>query len=317
MSPADAPGIARLDAQLNVKFNLCPTTQEIQLPLSTLPFLKSGQTEKTGRSRWAGGLSINAYGVRIGVRTNSARALKLIPACLPLGWKLAASPAVDRLYSVVMRTGSRAGANSFHRLYENEVEIARAEDTGTLFDRLESSLRLYVAEMSSQRVFVHAGVVGWANRAIIMPARSLGGKSTLTAEFIRAGAIYYSDEYAVLDSRGRVHPYAKPISIRQDEDYSQTDYPVESFGGVAGKRPLPVGLVILTSYKKGARWRPAKLSAGQGVLAILDHTVSARRHPDRALNTLSEVVAQARVLRSVRGEAHEMVKSVLAGLESL
>jgi hypothetical protein len=89
---------------------------------------------------------------------------------------------------------------------------------------------------------------------------------------------------------------------------------VESFGGVAGKRPLPVDLVILTNYKKGARWRPAQLSAGQGVLAMLDHTVSARRHPDRALNTLSEVVKQAKVIKGVRGEARDLVKTVLADL---
>lgn len=288
------------------------------MPLAKLPYLKSGSTERANSFRWVGGLSINAYGVRVGIRTNSAKALQAIPSCLPLGWKPAASPAVERLYSVVMSPARpRGGADTFHVLYENEVEIAQAEDAGILFERLESSLRLYVAEMSTRRVFVHAGVVGWANRAIIMPARSLGGKSTLTAEFIRAGAVYYSDEYAVLDSRGRVHPYAKPISIRDDDDYSQKHYPVESFGGVAGKRPLPVGLVILTSYKRGARWRPTQLSAGQGVLAMLDHTVSARRHPDRALDTLSEVVSQARLLKGVRGEARDVVKSVLATFENL
>ena len=287
------------------------------MPLSKLPYLKSGNTDKTNSLRWAGGLAINAYGVRIGIVTNTAKALALIPPRLPLGWRPAASPAVERVYSIVMRAAaSRAGADRFHLLYENGVEIARTKDAGTLFDRLESSLRLYVAEMTQRRVFVHAGVVGWRHRAIIMPARSLGGKSTLTAEFIRAGATYYSDEYAVLDSRGRVHPYAKPISIREDEDYTQTDYAVESFGGIAGKRSLPVGLIILTKYRKGARWRPVELSPGQGVLAILDHTVSARRYPDKAFKTLREVVAHAKVIKGVRGEARDLVKSVLAYLES-
>ena len=34
------------------------------------------------------------------------------------------------------------------------------------------------------------------------------------AELLRAGAVYYSDEYAVVDPWGRVHPFAKPLSIR-------------------------------------------------------------------------------------------------------
>ena len=301
-----------------MKSNLAQVIQEIPLPPAKLPYLKSAVLDKASRFRWAGGLSINAYGVRIGIRTNSAKALRAIPSFLPLGWKPAASSAVERLYSIVMNDApAPSAADSFHTLYENDVEIARATVPGMLFERLESSLRLYVAEMSTRRVFVHAGVVAWANKAIIMPARSLGGKSTLTAEFIRAGAAYYSDEYAVLDARGRVYPYAKPISIREDEDYSQTDYSVESFGGTAGKRPLPVGLVIVTNYKKGGRWRPTHLSPGQGVLAMLDHTVSARRHPDRALDTLSEVVKHARVIKGVRGEARDLVKSVLADFAKL
>lgn len=284
-------------------------------PRSNLPYLRSDNLEKTNGLRWIEGLSFMAYGVRVGVRTNTAKALKLIYPRLPLGWKPASSLVVERLYSVSLDGTAQRGADRLHVLYEDDVEIARTRDVEMLFDRLESSLRLYVAEMTRHRIFVHAGVVGWRNQAIVIPARSLGGKSTLTAEFVRAGAKYYSDEYAVLDSKGRVHPYAKPISIRDDRDYKQTDYAVESFGGVAGKRPIPVGLVILADYKKGARWRPKHLSSGQAVLAMLDHTVSARRHPDKAFETLREVVARARVMKGVRGEAGEVVKSVLARLE--
>ena len=71
-----------------------------------------------------------------------------------------------------------------------------------------------IAEVARNRVFVHAGVVGWKGRAIVIPGRSYSGKSTLVSELIRAGAAYYSDEYAVFDSRGRVYPFAKPLEMR-------------------------------------------------------------------------------------------------------
>ena len=283
---------------------------------SKLPCLKSGEFEEFSEHRWINGLSFNAYGVRVGVRTNAPGFLSLVRRQLPLGWKPAPSPLVERLYSIVISPPGTRGARRFHYLYEDDKQIARTRDLKILFDSLESNLRLYVAEMTRQRVFVHAGVVGVGNQAIIIPARSLGGKSTLTAAFVRAGATYYSDEYAVLDSRGRVHPYAKPISIRNSKDYSQTDYAIEEFGGVAGTRPLPVGLVLLTNYKPGARWRPTSLSQGKSVLAILDHTVSARRHPDKAFEALRAVVSHARVMKGVRGEASEVVGAILKELEN-
>lgn len=287
------------------------------MPSSKLPYLKSGALEALSDHRWINGLSFDAYGVRVGVRTNAPELLDLVRRQLPLGWRPAASPGVERLYSLVVNPAGTRGASRYHLLYEDDVEISRAKKVEMLLATLESNLRLYVAEMTRRRVFVHAGVVGVGKQAIIIPARSMGGKSTLTAAFIRAGATYYSDEYAVLDSRGRVHPYPKPISIRNSKDYSQTDYPVEAFGGVAGTRPLPVGLVLLTSYKKGARWRPTSLSPGKSVLAILDHTVSARRHPDKAFETLRAVVSRARVMKGVRGEAGDVVEAVLKELNGV
>ena len=67
---------------------------------------------------------------------------------------------------------------------------------------------------------MHAGVVGWNGRALLLPGRTLSGKTTLVAELLRAGATYYSDELAVLDARGRVHPFPKPLAIREKGDAS-------------------------------------------------------------------------------------------------
>ena len=283
---------------------------------SKIPCLKAGELENLSDHRWVNGLAFDAYGVRVGVRTNTPGLLRKVRHQLPLGWKPATSHLVERLYSIVIHPAGARGAREFHYLYENDTIRARTKDLKILFDNLESGLRMYVAEMTRRRVFVHAGVVAVGNQAIIIPARSMGGKSTLTAAFVEAGATYYSDEYAVLDSRGRVHPYAKPISIRNSTDFSQTDHAVEEFGGVAGTRPLPVGVVLLTSYKPGAKWRPTSLSQGKSVLAILDQTVSARRHPDKAFEALRAVVAHARVMKGVRGEASEVVEAVLKELKN-
>jgi hypothetical protein len=180
-----------------------------------------------------------------------------------------------------------------------------------VFDRFESDLRIFVAEFAKHRVFVHAGVVGWKGKAIVIPGRSYSGKSTLVAELVRAGATYYSDEYAVFDARGRVHPFSKPIELRKQGEYKQSKIEVTDLGGNLGTKPLTVGMVLMTQFKDGARWRPRKLTAGKAVLEMLFNTVSARRNPERALATLHRVTAQADVWKGVRGQATEVVPAML------
>jgi hypothetical protein len=186
-------------------------------------------------------------------------------------------------------------------------------DLEEVFKALESDLQLYVAENARRGLFVHAGVVGWRGSAIIIPGASFTGKSTLVAALVRAGATYYSDEYAILDRRGLVHPYPKQLLIRTGGPAPPGRFWPEALGGGSGVEPLPVASVIVTRYRSGAQWRPRALSLGRGVIALLGHTVSARRQPHLTLTTLSRALSQAAVQKGVRGEAEEMAETLLTG----
>ena len=268
--------------------------------------------QKVDRLGWAVGLSLKTYGLRIGIRANNAAGLDGVCKHLPQGWETSTATVVDRLYSIIVGgQGARPGLRRFNLLYGDHVRLARSVDLEELLDTFESDLRLRVAEFAPRRVFVHAGVVGWKGRAIVVPGRSLAGKSTLVAELVKAGATYYSDEYAVFDSRGRVHPFQKPLEMRDQKTYRQTKVSVEEIGGRRGSKPLPVSLVLLTEFRNGVRWRPRRLSQGEGVLGLLSNTVSARRDPEKAFATLQHVVAKARVLKGARPDASQMLERVL------
>ena len=272
--------------------------------------------KKVDRLGWAAGFSLKSYGVRIGIRSNDAAALARVRELLPGEWENANLPVVDRLYSILVGgAGARANVRRFSLLYGDQLRLARDLALDSVLEAFDSDLRLFVAEFAKHRVFVHAGVVGWKGKAIVIPGRSFTGKSTLVAEFIRAGATYYSDEYAVFDSRGRVHPFSKPLQLRQNGNQTQTTINISEIGGHSGTKPLSVGMVLMTQFKDGARWRPRKLTPGRGVLQLLFNTVSARRNPQKALETLERVTAQAEVLKGVRGHATEIVPAVLARLE--
>jgi hypothetical protein len=272
--------------------------------------------EKLDRLGWAAGFAFTAYGVRVGFRVNEPISLQRIETSLPPAWKPSSSPRVDILYSLIVGgVGSRPGVRRFNLLYANAGRLARSLDLEEVFDAFESYLHLHIAEAAPRRLFVHAGVVGWQGEAILAPGRSHSGKSTLVAALVRAGATYYSDEYAVLDERGRVHPFPKPLSLRNGPGTNATRCTIETLGGRVGGKPLPVGLVVVSQYKAGAVWRPRRLSAGHGVLALLANTVSARRQPAVALGTLQRVAAHAAVIKGGRGEASDVAPRLLNYLE--
>jgi len=274
--------------------------------------------KKVDRLGWTAGFALKSYGVRVGVRSNDASALDRVCEYLPAGWQTNTTPEVDRVYSILVGgVGPRANVRRSSLLYGDHLRLARSTKLDDVFERFESDLRLFVAELCPNRVFVHAGAVGWKGKAIVIPGRSYSGKSTLVAALVRAGATYYSDEYAVFDSRGLLHPFLKPLEIRAEGEFTQSRITVNELGGKSGTKPLPVGLVLMTSYKKGATWRPRKLSPGKGVLEMLFNTVSARRSPEKALSTLQHVTGQAEVLKGIRGDTAAIVDALLIRMERI
>ena len=268
--------------------------------------------EKIDRLGWAAGVCIEAYGLRIGIRVTHLDALERVVSCLPWGWKAAPSPIVETLYSLIAGGAeARANVRRFHLLYRGPLRVERTLEPERVFTSFESDLQLHVAENARRRLFVHAGVVGWQGRAIVLPGPSLSGKSTLVAALVRAGATYYSDEYAVFDSRGYVYPFARPLALRKGSEFPSRKIAAQELGGKSGVRPLPVGLVICTKYKAGSDWRVRMRTAGHGLLALLANTVPARRKPRLAIATLRKVVAQAPIVQGLRGEAERTVERIL------
>jgi hypothetical protein len=266
---------------------------------------------KLDRLVWAAGISFNVFGARIGLRVNQPDLLDAFVAHLPIGWKPETSNVVTRMYSVIGGGPSpRSQVRPFSFLYADVVRVARTVNVTDLYEPLESDIDFYVAESARNKVFVHAGVVAWKGKAIVIPGRSHSGKTTLVKALLHAGATYFSDEFAVLDGRGRVHPFPRRLSIRGDSE-DTTRLSAESLGSRTGAGPLPIGLLALTRYQTGARWKPRVVSAGKGTLGLLANTLAARTQPRRALSTLTRAVRTAPVLAGTRGEAEEAASSIL------
>jgi hypothetical protein len=256
------------------------------------------------RHQWAGGMAVVSHGVRFGLRVDDPTLLARLPPYLPPRWRRTSSAVIDHLYSLeTRRDGKKSGA---YRLYAGSDVAVQAADLEIVLDDLRRRFDFQIATAAPSRVFVHAGVVEWRGRAIVIPGRSWSGKTTLVSALVRAGAGYYSDEFAVLDQRGRVHPYRRPLRLRDPRMQREPHV-----ANAVGRRSLPLGVVVVTAYRPRARWRPGVLSRSQMLLALLQHTVMVRAQPAATLRILGRAVHDAQAIRGWRGEAAAVAAKLL------
>jgi hypothetical protein len=254
-------------------------------------------------------IAFESLGVRIRVSTDAPEVLDRVPAILPPDAQPCPPSTADGTYEIRSRPG---GGYDF--LLDGSPVSERIELPLAL-TLLEGQLQVYVGLHAPNRIFVHAGVVGYEGRAIVVPGRSFAGKTTLTLALVRAGAVYYSDEFAVLDERGLVHPYARPVSVR-DGGEAQTDHHIERFGGVVGVEPLEVGTVVFAQYRPGAEWDPTEIAPAKGALSMFENALPALSRSEESMRAIKQAVRGALLLEGDRGEADVVARSLLARLSA-
>lgn len=274
--------------------------------------------KKLEKINWEKFFAFDSYGVKIGIRSNADEPLEILktrlPFLLPTGIKEIGFDEADHIFSIVWSDNSRKK----HFAYKNEEEVLSQLFSNKKLDPLESQIRLTVAEFAENYVFLHAGAVKYGDRAIIIPARSFSGKTTLVAEFARRGLEYYSDEYAVIDKDGFLHPFPKQLSMRGIVDaYQQVDMDVEEFGGVKGDVPINIGFILISKYKKRSKFNPQIVSSGEGIIESIANSVSIRQNPEFVLGVLGTVMNQAKVIKTNRSEAQRFVDRFLPFLDQV
>jgi hypothetical protein len=192
----------------------------------------------------------------------------------------------------------------------------QSQNPAEILEATTRELMIHVANLAPDRVFVHAGVVAWRNRALVLPGPSFAGKSTLVAALLRAGATYFSDEYAVIDPAGLIHPHARNLRMREPGAALQTSVPASQFSADQAAAPLRAALIVFTRYEPGAIWNPQPVTPGRAILEMLRHTIPVQRTPSRVMATLAAMIAGAEACETRRAEADSAAAALLSMLES-
>ncbi len=157
---------------------------------------------------------------------------------------------------------------------------------------------------------VHAGTVVWNGRAILLPGMSHAGKSSLVVELLRRGATYYSDEYALIDSRGQIHPYPRPVLVRNGRAFQQPVLPDE-WQAPVGREPVTAGWIFLVNYRAGGAWKVEPMEQSEAVFALLKNTPHVLAESHELLSFFHRAVLGVKGFSGERSEAGEAAERIL------
>jgi hypothetical protein len=254
------------------------------------------------------GLECVAFGVEFRLAAESDEMLAKMRLCAPFGAEAVMEAHSEPIEFAIYQ--NRAGARYRLRI-KNEV-VGESVERHDILEQLARELMVHVANCAPDRVFVHAGVVRWKDGVVLLPGMSFAGKTTLVAALVRCSATYYSDEYAVIDERGEVHPYARELQMREPGGVEQRGIRVTTLGGVAASAPGRVSHVVFADYVQGGRWKPEAMSHGEAVLEMMRHAIAVQRAPARVMASLAKMMETAEAMRTARGEANETARQLLA-----
>jgi hypothetical protein len=196
------------------------------------------------------------------------------------------------------------------QLSVDEVVVASSGQAITLVPDVIRVVDEAVIQRLATLRAVHAGAVLWGERALLLPGMSHAGKSSLVAELLRRGATYFSDEYALIDSEGRVHPYPRPLLLRNGCPEQSPVLPGE-WNASVGDAPAPVGWILALQYLPGCTWSVAPITQSEALLNLLRNTPHVLAESPDMVGIFQHAVAGAACFTGQRSDAAQAADEIL------
>lgn len=177
--------------------------------------------------------------------------------------------------------------------------------------------------LSDDSLVMHAGGVAKNGSALVLPAVSESGKSTLTAGLVRAGLDYLSDEAIAFRWHScHIEPYPKPITLDPGSWHLFPELRPNGETGaeVASWQVSPDGIrpgcvaeaatarwLVFPKYTYGATTELSPIAKGEALVEACKNTFRFRDHGRRALDTLAVIVRHCDCYRLAVGSLDDAV----------
>ena len=275
--------------------------------------MAAGRTED-GRFSEMQGVFIDAPGFSLSVTGDCPETLETVRRYL-LPWLPRRSAQGGSADVRVSLTRNAAPGRFEVRL--NDRVIGENESLPYLLNLIQQSADDCMIRNLDHQAVVHAGVVTYHGRAIVLPGSSGSGKTRMVQELLGRGAEYSSDEYAILDMRGNVHPYPRALMIRKDGD-EQHPLLASELNARVRTRPAPVALFLFLRYDAGAAGLDAvRLDRSDALIRLLQNSPQILEENPAVLEPLKAAVSRADSFAGVRGESGSAAAEILRLIENV
>jgi hypothetical protein len=248
---------------------------------------------------------IRAYGCNIQVETPSLEAHSILERYI-----LPTLPRMDGAADLPHIVVRATEADGRFQVSVDDEHVASASSALSIVSPLIKVLDDSVIERLTTLRALHAGAVVWRQHALLLPGVTHAGKSSLVAELLRRGATYYSDEFALIDPQGLVHPYPRPLLLRNGSP-QQSPVLAREFNVSVGDAPAQVGWIFVLEYVPGSNWNVSPLPHGEAVLTLLKNTPHYLAELPDMIDVFQRAVAGAACFCGSRDEAVPAVDHIL------
>lgn len=213
--------------------------------------------------------------------------------------------------------------NSFHvsigpisTIVHGDRVIYQSSNYRYILEYLEYQIYNFLIDRLSNYYLIHAGVVSWHNNALLLPARSGGGKTTLIASLIKNGLKYLTDEIAIIEPRTlMIYPFPKPLNIKtgslplfpdlepQMEFINKIDIGIEDkIHHVFVKnnsihpldKPIPLNSIVFVQYKPGIHCRLTQISKAWTIFELIKCSFNQYLFKEEGIDLLNRLVAHGK-----------------------
>jgi hypothetical protein len=235
-------------------------------------------------------LNVLGRGVRVHCADDTAAAL----LSATYGAMQGDAGTIDLEYSV--RRG--AGATTGFVIERTGGVPLPAPDKAMLLAEFDADLAIQIQRLRPDLYVVHAAVLARGRGAVMLVARSGGGKSTLSWALLHHGFDYLSDELAPIELASldilpfpralmvkRAPPASHPITPRALRTTRGFHVPVAALPSAIVSRPAPLRAIFFLDYSPEHR-RPSvrPMTAAEGAARLYANTLNSLAHTGQGLD---------------------------------